>query len=248
MRTFAYSIVVSCCIVSAAFANDDAAAVTEQASDRTVTIDGREFKPAFVEAVAGASLMEFVPTGETLENWTRLAAIREYAELDNPLEVVQEIVKKLDKCDPPANAEVMQNPKNGAVVLSFTVWSEDKSFAEYNVFEYCRRPEGGLVSYQYAIRAYGDEAEPFAKSLDADARAGFFVDAIEFASSQGNGGADALSDAGNGFQVQKFEPINARSSESTSDDPASDDSANSDSTSSSDASSNDDQRRDDQSN
>jgi hypothetical protein len=140
--------------------------------------------------------------------------------------------------------------------LSFTVWSEDKSFAEYNVFEYCRRPEGGLVSYQYAIRAYGDEAEPFAKSLDADTRAGFFVDAIEFANSQGKGVAEGLTDAGNGYQIQKFEPINARSSESTSDEPMSDDSTSddavsSDSTNSSDSSSNedstnnDDQPRDD---
>jgi hypothetical protein len=226
MRKFACSIMVSCCLASFAFADDDAASAAQEASnvaDKTVAIDGRELKLAYEGEAEGDTIQEFIPSDETLETWTRLAAIREYPELNNPLEVAEAIIKQLKERNPPAHYEMMQNSKNGDVVLSFTVWPDDASFAEFNVFEYCRRPEAGLVSYQYAVRAYGDDAEPFVKSLDSDTRTLYLLDALEFATSQGKKGvAQDASAERDDAQVQHFVPINAKSDDSTSDESASD--------------------------
>jgi hypothetical protein len=229
MRTFACSMMVLCCITGFAIADDDVspdtqpANVATDATDKTVTVDGRELVLAYVGEADGDTIQEFIPSDETLETWTRLAAIREYPELKNPLEVAEAVVKQLEARNPPANYEMMRNAKNGDVVLSFTVWPQDASFAEFNVFQYCQQPEAGLVSYQYAARAYGDEAESFVKSLDSDTRTMFLVDALEFAVSQGKqGAAQNASDEVDGQQVQHFVPINAKSSDSTNDDAPSD--------------------------
>src|SRR6185312_9653437 len=83
MRMFACSIMVLCCVASFAFADDDASPATDQLSriaDQTITVDGRELKLAYEAEADGDTIQEFIPADETLETWTRLAAIREYPE------------------------------------------------------------------------------------------------------------------------------------------------------------------------
>ncbi len=194
MRTFACSLMVFCGIAGFTLADDDAEPATEQAStvaEKTVTVDGRELKLAYEGESGGDTIHEFIPSDETLETWTRLAAIREYPDLNNPLDFAEAVVKQLKERKPPANFEMLQNPKNGDVVLNFLVWPDDGSFAEFNVFQYHKQADGGLVSYQYAARAYGDEVETFIKSLDSDTRTMFLLDTLDFAAAESREGAAA---------------------------------------------------------
>ena len=123
---------------------------------------------------------------------------------------------------------MLQNPKNGDVVLNFLVWPDDGSFAEFNVFQYHKQADGGLVSYQYAARAYGDEVETFIKSLDSDTRTMFLLDTLDFAAaeSRGRGRRPDASAEGNGPQVLHFVPIKAKNNDATSNETPGDDAAN----------------------
>lgn len=111
------------------------------------------------------SIQEFIPKGETLENWTKLAAIREQSELDDPATTAKGMAKDLRKQYPKSPFKVMVNKKAGEAMIDFVVWPEDGSFAEFNVFRYAKRPGGGLLSQQYALRAYGDDSLAFLKGL-----------------------------------------------------------------------------------
>ncbi len=85
------------------------------------------------------------------------------------------------------------------------------------------------MSYQYAARAYGDQAETFIKSLDSDARTMFLLDTLEFAVSQGKRSAAQDEPAeGNGPQVLHFVPINPKGGDETSSAATDSDAANSD--------------------
>ena len=132
----------------------------------------------------GESIREFIPSDESLEDWTRLAAIREYPELNDPTAVAEAVTKKLDDSDPPIHYDLLENSKTGESVLDFTMFPEDKSFAEFNVFCYRKQADGGLASYQYAVRAYGDDVVDFVNRLGAEQRMKYIVATLQFAAEQ----------------------------------------------------------------
>jgi hypothetical protein len=55
-----------------------------------------------------------------------------------------------------ASSFLIQNPTTGEVIVDFVTWPEDQAFVEFNVFKYSRKPGGGLVGQQYALREYQD--------------------------------------------------------------------------------------------
>ncbi len=130
----------------------------------TVEFDGNVLELASLEDSPGQSLKEFIPAGETLETWTKLAAIREYKDFDDPKLMVGSLVKQLNKQYPDSPSSIIENPTTGEVIVDFVVWPPDASFVEFNVFKYSKNPTGGLVSQQYALREYKD-AEGFLKGL-----------------------------------------------------------------------------------
>lgn len=135
------------------------------AAKENVYFDGQILGLAFQGEDPGANIKEYLPQGEKLDNWTRLAAIRRFSNLDDPVAYATATIKELKQKYPQSPSAVIENPKTGAVVLDFVVWPEDASFVEFNVFRYEKRPGGGLISQQYAIRAYGDKAEQFLMGL-----------------------------------------------------------------------------------
>ena len=66
---------------------------------------------------------------------------------------------------PAPPTQTVENPTNGDTIVDFLVGPPDGSFVEYNIFKYTKRKAGGIVAYQYAIRAYGD-TDKFLKDLD----------------------------------------------------------------------------------
>jgi hypothetical protein len=147
-----------------AFADDENVSVAKE----TVQFDGQTLELAFTGDDSEATIKEFVPEGEKLDSWTRLAAIREFDELDNPVDYGIATIEQLKKQYPKSPSAIKEDPDTGAVILDFVVWPEDASFVEFNVFRLEKRAGGGLVSQQYAVRAYGDAAEPFLKDLASE--------------------------------------------------------------------------------
>ena len=173
MRFFSRFAAAVLCIVGTVNAQDTTPAADQDnapATKETVEFDGQTLVLAYEADSDGDSIKEFIPADETLDTWTRLAAVREHADLDDPKEFADQIVKELEKRDPPANYELLANDNNGEVVLDFIVWPEDLSYAEFDVFRYQKQEGGGLVSHQYALRAYGDEKEKFISGMDGNER------------------------------------------------------------------------------
>jgi hypothetical protein len=111
------------------------------------------------------SIQEFIPKDETIDAWTKLAAIRTQSDVDDPAAMAKQVAKGIRQRYPKAPFKVMVNKKAGEAMIDFVVWPDDGSFAEFNVFRYAKHPRGGLLSQQYALRAYGDDAPAFLKGL-----------------------------------------------------------------------------------
>lgn len=161
MRQLVVAFVVLACVVNVVRAeNPDSPQKVE-----TLRFDGQTLELAFEGNDPGATIKEFIPAGETLDTWTKLAAIREFDNLDDPAAYGVATVEELKKKYPLSPSSLIENPKTGGVIVDFVVWPEDASFAEFNVFLYEKRPGGGLISQQYALRAYGDDSVEFLKNL-----------------------------------------------------------------------------------
>jgi len=137
----------------------------DPASPETIDFDGETLVLAYRAADATDGIREFIPKGETLEHWTKLAATREYGDLDDPAAMAGAVVKDLKKQYPQSPFKIMENKQTGEVIVDFVLWPDDGSLAEFNVFRYSKNPEGGLFSQQYALRAYGDDTEGFLRDL-----------------------------------------------------------------------------------
>jgi hypothetical protein len=135
-----------------AFGSAEAAAVQQE----SVSFDGHTLVLASRHENPGERVKEYIPAGEDLKSWTRLASVREYPELDEPRAVVGKLIQALKQQNPKAQHAVIENPKTGEIVVDFVTWPADESFVEFNVFKYGRSEGGGLVAEQYALRDYKD--------------------------------------------------------------------------------------------
>jgi len=121
-----------------------------------VHFDGQTLALAWEGKNEDEIVKEYLPEGEKLESWKRLASIREYPKLNNPLTLANNLVETLKKQNPNAPSSMIQNPKTGEVMVDFITFPPDNSFVEFNIFKYAPKIGGGVVAQQYALRAYKD--------------------------------------------------------------------------------------------
>jgi len=134
---------------------------------KAVSFDGKRLAHAAEGRTPVELWREFVPPGETLARWTRLASIREYPGHRDPKALAGELVKALKQRYPGAPFAILENPSSGDVIVDFVAWPDDRAFTEFNLFRYGRRDGGGTVAQQYALRVYGDAAG-FLRGLKAE--------------------------------------------------------------------------------
>ncbi len=137
----------------------DAVPSENRIDGKTVEFDGQTLELAWEGGEPGSAIREFIPAGETLDNWTHLASIREYAAIDDPRALAAETLESVKKNYPGAPHNMAENPDTGETVIDFLVGPPDGSFVEYNIFKYAKRPAGGVIAQQYAVRAYGNTDE-----------------------------------------------------------------------------------------
>ena len=127
-----------------------------EAPPKRVSFDGQTLVLAWQGGNPGETVREYIPVGEKLESWTRLASIREYPKLDEPQAVAANLVRALKQQNSAAQSAMIENPATGEVIVDFVTWPADRAFVEFNIFKYARRPGGGLIAHQYALRDYQD--------------------------------------------------------------------------------------------
>jgi hypothetical protein len=157
MRTFFAAIAIVFCAATLSLASDSVRETKVADTDKpTVQFDEQTLTLAFEGKDPGESIKEYIPTGETLEKWTKLAATREYENLNNPLAMAAELKKQVSEKYPDSTCTVTENKEDNSAVVDFVLWAPDKSFAEFNIFKYVKTDEGGIYCEQYALRDYAD--------------------------------------------------------------------------------------------
>ena len=144
--------------------NADQKTGQENAGAEEIQFDGGKLLLAWQTDNDGNTIKEFIPKGETLEGWTKLAAVREYPTLKDARGFAEMMVQRLQEDSPGAPSKVTDGTKPGEVVLDFVAWPKDKSFVEFNVWKFRDQPNGGLLAEQFAVREYKDP-EGFLKNL-----------------------------------------------------------------------------------
>lgn len=148
-----------------ATSREDKNAATDDATQtEQITFDGQKLTLAFDAISEGDTIKEYIPDGQTLEKWTKLASVREYPKLNDAHELAAAVVREVEEKNPKADAHLKQNEDTGETVIDFVVWPEDKSFVEFNVFKFHKNEDGGVASEQYAVREY-KEPEKFVQEL-----------------------------------------------------------------------------------
>jgi hypothetical protein len=134
---------------------------------RAVSFDGRKLVQAAQGGTAVERWREFLPEGDKLDRWTRLASIREYPTHADPKALALALQATLKRNQPSAPSSFIENKATGEVIVDFIAWPPDRAFTEFNLFRYGKRDGGGVVAQQYAIRVYGD-ATTFLRGLKAE--------------------------------------------------------------------------------
>lgn len=151
---------------AASSTSDDKNTADDATQTEQITFDGQKLKLAFDATSEGDTIKEYIPDGEKLQKWTKLASIREYPKLNDAHELAAAVIREVEEKNPKADAHLKQNEETGETVIDFIVWPEDKSFVEFNVFKFKKNEDGGVASEQYAVREY-KEPEKFVQELAA---------------------------------------------------------------------------------
>jgi hypothetical protein len=125
-----------------------------------------KFYKIYAPAESAAQLREYIPAGETIDHWNRLASVRVFKDLKDPVAYLQKVAAGVAKSHPAARYQFLQNNQSKVLVLDFMMFapaSSPQPFAEWNLMR-ARYVEGtGLIVYQYAVRYYTFGAETGAK-------------------------------------------------------------------------------------
>ena len=119
----------------------------------SVHFDGLTMPLASAAADDVMTLMEFVPEGQTLDDWASLAAIHAYKNGSiGPRKRAGALVAQIKQTHPEAPVDSCDSPDSRQTVVSFALWSPGESFVELNVFAFGADGAGNDVGFQYAIR------------------------------------------------------------------------------------------------
>ncbi len=143
------------------------ALVCSAQAQSAVLFDGTKFIQAFHKSEDSQTITEFLPEGEELKSWNRLTSIRTFPKLTEPRTAAAGLLRAVREYNPDAKSIMVENPKNGDVIIDFLTWPRDQSFVEFNIFRYTKKGRG-LLMEQYAQRAYGNDARDFLIKLKTE--------------------------------------------------------------------------------
>lgn len=119
-------------------------------------------------------IQEYVPAGESVENFHQMLTIHLFNVGIDPRDAVQQKVQELERrktTDVVCNYAVTESPDGKEFIVDFLL-SESKAekiVAEFNVYRYKQVDLGpgkkGILVYAFSKRSYGDQVTDFLKSL-----------------------------------------------------------------------------------
>jgi hypothetical protein len=127
--------------------------------------DGETFVKRFTSNTPEIRLVEYVRENETLENWTKLVAVRNFTKLNDPKRAAAGLGLLAKQRNPLANFQVLvKDDDESQAQVDFITWPKDSAYMEFNIHRYMKVERyPGLISYQFAYRLRDMSPEPVEK-------------------------------------------------------------------------------------
>lgn len=123
------------------------------ATPAPIEFDGEKYEAGFFSTQESVRLVEYVREGESVENWTKLFAIRNFIGSNDPRQAVKSFESVIKQHNPLAGVRVLVKEDGSEAMIDFLTWPKQADHMEFNVHRYLRKPGfPGLVSYQFAYR------------------------------------------------------------------------------------------------
>ena len=118
-----------------------------------VAFDDESYLPAFSSNQPQVKLVEYVRADETVENWTRLFAIRNFPTGKDPRSAVHAFSQAVKQHNPLAGVQVLVKEDGSEAMIDFLTWEAGSPHMELNIHRYLKKPGyPGLISFQFAYR------------------------------------------------------------------------------------------------
>jgi hypothetical protein len=133
--------------------------VAQESQKLQLAFQNKTYELAFGQSNQFQALNEYVPAGETLEDWSSLIAVRQFGGRRDFRELAGRLVQSLNQKNPLARAAVHGSSDGRRTMVDFITWDLDAEITEFNVFIYQLGPDGNSVlAHQYAERVHGKDA------------------------------------------------------------------------------------------
>lgn len=138
-------------------------------AEPSITIGDTQFLLANAVPPEQPLLREYVPAGQTLDDWERLASVRIFKDLKDPRAYLDKLGNQVVHSHPAARAQLLQSDDRKGYVLDFMMFPPDSTrpfYAEWSLARAAYVEGKGLVVYQYSVRIYkvGPETGPIVQA------------------------------------------------------------------------------------
>ena len=139
------------------------------AQPASVTFDGERYVQRFENRRGAVPVVEYVRANESLQTWTKLVAIRHFANQTDPRVAASNLARLVREHNPNARADVIAKNDGSEAIVDFITFAKGDDRLEFNVHRY-RKVEGlpGLVGYQFAWRFRTAELGDATKTVSAN--------------------------------------------------------------------------------
>lgn len=119
----------------------------------SIQFDGEIYTQQFSTNKPEMRLIEYVRQNETVENWTKLVAIRNFTKENNPKLSVTNLAKAVKQQNPDAKFQIFVKKDGSEAQIDFLTWTDDSQYMEFNIHRYLKvKGYDGLISYQFAYK------------------------------------------------------------------------------------------------
>ena len=147
------------------------------AQPASLSFDGERYVQRFAQMQGDVRVVEYTRERESLNDWTRLLAVRHFVKLHEPKAAAAGLARTVREHNPQARAEVIAKDDGSEAIVDFLTWASGDDRLEFNVHRYRRIPgKSGLVAWQFAWRFRSAELADPTATVKANRK--HFVDAM----------------------------------------------------------------------
>lgn len=123
------------------------------ASAGSIRFDGETYEKKFTNDNPEIRLAEYVRRDESVNNWTKLIAVRNFTKLTEPKAAAANLAKVLQQQNPHARFQLLASKDGSEAQIDFLTWAENADSMEFNIHRYLKvGGYPGLISFQFAYR------------------------------------------------------------------------------------------------